>query len=166
MFKNERVNQLMLFAAVVVLILLTVFNKPNSPIFEIPPVKHIETRIEGKESEITVIHEYIGNEKKIIAELSSKFDLLMNELEVVKNKRDTFQIVQIQDTIISSLSLENRHLYHVIDSQDSIIVAQRYIINSKDTLIAIGEHNLKRVKKHRNLSLVFNGILTGIVVFK
>ena len=50
--------------------------------------------------------------------------------------------------------------------QDSIIVAQRYIIDSKDTIISIGNNNLKQIKRQRNISMLVNTALTGIILFK
>lgn len=166
MFKNDRLNQLLLFAGVIALIFLSVFNRSEPPVIDIAPTKHIETRVEGKEKEILTIHEYIGTEEKVIAELSDKLDVLKTDLEIVKQQRDTFQIVQIQDTLIKSLTKENYHLNNVVKAQDSIIIAQRYIINSKDTIIAVGEHDLKKVKKQRNISILFNVIEAGIIILK
>ena len=154
------------FIGVIAVLLLVIFRKDPTPVYSVSPVKTIENRIEGAEKEIYHYETKVGDEKKIIAAISGQINELRAELEAVKLKRDTFQIIQIQDTLIRSLTVENNHLRTVIDTQDSIIVAQRYIINSKDTLIAIGKHDIKRIKRQRNISLAANGILTGIVIFK
>jgi len=161
-----QIKDILIFAGILAVILLLVFKKKPEQIFHVEPVKKIETRIEGKETFINTIEKRIGNETKIISEITSQIEFLRAELMNVKNKRDTFQIIQIQDTLINSLSNENWRLKNIVRDQDSIIVAQRYIINSKDTLISIGKFDLKRVKKQRNISLFFNALQTGIIIFK
>ncbi len=71
-----------------------------------------------------------------------------------------------QDTIINTLNVENSHLKNVIVGQDSIIIAQRYIINSKDTIIQIQNHESKKLKRQRNISFLVASALGGILILK
>jgi hypothetical protein len=54
----------------------------------------------------------------------------------------------------------------IIASQDTIIHAQRYIINSKDTIISVLELDIKKIKRQRNWSFILNAILTGGLILK
>ena len=153
------------FAIVFILLVFLILRKPQQ-IYPITKQKTIETRIKGAEKKVEIYNTTIGSEKKIIASLDNKVKELMNELELVKNSRDTFKIVQTQDTIIHVLYTENTHLKNTVSYQDTVITAQRYIINSKDTIIATKEFDLKRVKRQRNISLIANGVLTGLLILK
>mgnify|MGYP003660066484 CR=1 FL=1 len=130
------------------------------------PIKKIETRIEGKETQINTIEKRIGNEKNIISKISNEIGLLRADLETFKAERDTIRIIQIQDTIINVLTSENTHLKSVVNDQDSIIVHQRYIINSNDTIVTVLKSDTKRFKKQRNISIIINALLTGAVILK
>jgi hypothetical protein len=163
---NQKIKDLLLYVGVISIILLLVFRGDEKPIYEVSPIEQIYNNIEGKDS-IIVHHEKIVIREKSNAEESRiLFDSLFLELERVKNKRDTFQIIQIQDTLINTLNVENYHLRNVIEGQDSIIVAQRYIIDSKDTIISIGQNDLKEVKRQRNISMLINGVLGSVLIFK
>jgi len=121
----------------------------------------------------TVINHYLTQvitDKKLIQSFNRRIDSLRKELAQVKMIHDTVQIVQIQDTLINVLTFENGKLRNIINNQDSIIVAQRYIINSKDTLIRIAQTNLlnnqqlaKKYKRQRNWSIVGN-VAQGLVI--
>ncbi len=50
--------------------------------------------------------------------------------------------------------------------QDTIIQAQRYIINSKDTLLALKDIDIKKIKRQRNWALIGSGVLTGLLIIK
>lgn len=129
-------------------------------------IKTIEHRIEGKETVIENVIPKIINQKEVINMLVDLRSSLEEQLDQVKNRKDTFQIIQIQDTLISVLKNENYRLNEVVVLQDSVIQAQRFIINSKDTIIAIAKADLKRIKKQRNWSLLANGVLSGLLIVK
>tara|TARA_R110000787_G_scaffold4247_7_gene16494 strand:+ start:1587 stop:2084 length:498 start_codon:yes stop_codon:yes gene_type:complete len=156
----------LIFVGVIAIILLLVFRGNESPVFKVSPIKKIETRIEGKETRINTIETRIGNEKEIISKISNQIGMLRADLETFKAERDTVRIIQIQDTIINVLTSENTFLKSVVTGQDSIIVHQRYIINSKDTIIAVLKSDTKRFKKQRNISVLINALLTGAVILK
>lgn len=156
----------LIIAGVIAIILLLIFRGNEKPVFEVAPIKEIETRIEGKETRINTIEKRIGNEKEIISRISNEIGLLRSDLESFKAERDTLRIVQIQDTIINVLTSENTHLKSVVNDQDSIIVHQRYIINSNDTIVAVLKNDTKKFKKQRNISILINALLTGAVILK
>tara|TARA_R110000803_G_scaffold54464_1_gene111163 strand:+ start:264 stop:755 length:492 start_codon:yes stop_codon:yes gene_type:complete len=159
-------KDILIFVGIIAIILLLVFRGKGKQIFKVAPIKEIETRIEGKETTINTIEKRIGNEKEIISKISKEINLLRIDLDAFKSRRDTVRIIQIQDTIINVLTLENVHLKSVVNDQDSVINYQRYIIDSKDTIIAILGDDKKRFKKQRNSSLLFNVLLTGAVILK
>ncbi len=128
--------------------------------------KTIEKRIEGKETIIKEKGKVIDNSNLIISELNNGLFDLQSQLDAVKNAKDTFNIVQIQDTMIHVLYRRDKEKDVIIAAQDTIIQAQRYIINSKDTIIASKELDLKKIKRQRNLSLLLNGILTTGLIIK
>lgn len=162
----EKVKEALIILGIIAIILLLVFRGTEKPVYKIAPIKKIETRIEGKETRINTIEKRIGNEKNIISKISNEITLLRQDLERFKSERDTVRIVQIQDTIINVLTSENTHLKSVVNDQDSIIVHQRYIIDSKDTIIAVLKSDTKRFKKQRNISILINGLLTTAVILK
>jgi hypothetical protein len=161
-----KVKDFVIIIGVIAIILLLVFRGTEKPIYKVAPIKQIETRIEGKETQINTIETRIGNEKEIIRKISNEINLLRADLDTFKSLRDTVRIIQIQDTIIEVLTSENVKLKSVINDQDSVINFQRYIINSKDTIIAVLSADKKRFKRQRNISLIINGLLTGAVILK
>lgn len=154
--------------AQIVLGIMCLFLLLRSPkqVYPITTKKTIEKRIEGKETQIQTWTKVIGNEKNIInriALLQKDFELKLLE---VKNARDTFKIIQYQDTLIHVLYKRVDHLTNTVSLQDSVIIAQRYIINSKDTIITTQAFDIKKFKKQRNWSLLANGVLTGLLIIK
>ena len=153
---------------ILVLLVFVVFNyfKPSKQVFPVSKQKVIERRIQGKETVIKLNTIASDNGKKVIKTLNGRVDELMAELSIIKGRRDTFNIVPIQDTLIRILYVQGQVKDGVIKNLDTIVQAQRYIINSKDTIIATKDFNLKKVKRQRNISLLANGILTGLLIIK
>ena len=135
-------------------------------VYPISSQKTIERRIEGKETIIKEKGKLIDNSKLIISELNHGLFDLQAQLDAVKDARDTFNIVQIQDTMIHTLYRRDREKDLIISNQDTIITAQRYIINSKDTIISTLEWDIKKIKRQRNWSFLLNGLLTGGLIIK
>jgi hypothetical protein len=155
------VFQLCLIAMCVILIL-----KPENNVYPVSNRKTIEKRIEGKETIIKEKGTAIDNSKLIIAEMNHGLLDLQAQLDLVKQSRDTFNIVQIQDTMIHALYRRDKEKDLIIANQDTIITAQRYIINSKDTIISTLQLDIKKIKRQRNWSLLLNGLLTGGLIIK
>lgn len=156
-------KEVVIVAGIIAIIVLLVFQKQPKPVYPIAPVKVIENRIAGKEKEIHHFETKVGDEKKIIAAIGRELNALRLELENVKSKKDTIQIIQIQDTFIDTLTKQNKHLFTTIDLKDSIILAQRYIINNQDTIIKLSKQDIKRVKRQRNRSIAVN-VAQGLVI--
>ena len=155
----------MLQVCLIVMCLFLLMRKPTQ-VYPVTKQKTIERRIEGKETLIKEQGKVIDNSKSIIAELNNGLFDLQSQLDGVKNARDTFNIVQIQDTMIHVLYKRDKEKDVIIASQDTIIHAQRYIINSKDTIISVLELDIKKIKRQRNWSFILNGILTGGLILK
>jgi hypothetical protein len=164
MFNNKTIS-FILQVALVVICIFVLFKKETN-IYPVSNQKTIEHRIEGKETIIKEKGKVIDNSKLIINELNHGLHDLQSQLDVVKNARDTFNIVQIQDTMIHTLYKRDREKDIIIASQDTIINAQRYIINSKDTIITSLTLDIKKIKRQRNWSYILNGILTGALILK
>ena len=148
----------------VVICLFLLMRKPTQ-VYPVTKQKTIERRLEGKETLIKEQGKVIDNSKSIIAELNNGLFDLQSQLDGVKNARDTFNIVQIQDTMIHVLYKRDKEKDVIIASQDTIIQAQRYIINSKDTIITAQAFDIKKLKRQRNISVLLNALLgTGLII--
>lgn len=162
---NKSNIALILQVALVAICLYLVF-KPSKQVFPTSSKTVIEKRIAGKETVIREKGKMIDNSNKIISELNAGLFDLHSQLDSVKNARDTFNIVQIQDTMIHVLYKRDREKDLIIKNQDTIIQAQRYIINSKDTIITAQAIDIQRIKKQRNISVILNALLTTGLIIK
>jgi hypothetical protein len=163
-FKKENIS-IILTLCLGVMCFILLIREPKQ-VYPISNQKTIERRIEGKETIIKEKGKVIDNSKLIISELNNGLFDLQQQLDAVKNSKDTFSIVQIQDTMIHTLYRRDKEKDLIINSQDTIINAQRYIINSKDTIISVLELDIKKIKKQRNWSFILNGILAGTLILK
>ena len=163
-FKKENIS-IILTLCLGIMCFILLMREPKQ-VYPVSTQKTIEKRIQGKETIIKEKGKVIDNSKLIISELNNGLFDLQSQLDAVKNSRDTFNIVQIQDTMIHTLYRRDKEKDLIIASQDTIIQAQRYIINSKDTIITTLQFDLKKVKRQRNWSLLLNGILTGGLILK
>ena len=155
---------LILQVALVAICLYLVF-KPSKQVFPTSSKTIIEQRIAGKETVIREKGKLIDNSNKIISELNAGLFDLHSQLDSVKNARDTFNIIQIQDTMIHVLYRKDREKDLVIKNQDTIIQAQRYIINSQDTIITSQGIDIQKLKRQRNISMILNALLgTGLII--
>ena len=158
----SRINlSTILQVCLIVMCLFLLLRKPTQ-VYPVSKQKVIEKRIEGKETIIKQQGKVIDNSEQFIAELNAGLLDLHSQLDNVKNSKDTFNIVQIQDTMINVLYRRDI----IIAAQDTIIQAQRYIINAKDTIIATKDFDLKRIKRQRNISILLNGLLTTGLIIK
>lgn len=149
----------------VVICLFLLMRKPTQ-VYPVSNQKVIEKRIEGKETIIKEQGKVIDNSEQFIEELNAGLLDLHSQLDNVRKSKDTFNIVQIQDTMIHVLYKRDKEKDVIIAAQDTIIQAQRYIINAKDTIIATKDFDIKRLKRQRNLSILLNGLLTTGLIIK
>lgn len=151
----------------VCLIVMCAFLLMRNPkqVYPVSKQKTIERRIEGKETLIREKGQVIDNSNQFIAELNAGLLDLHSQLDAVKNSKDTFNIVQIQDTMIHVLYRRDKEKDLIIKNQDTIIQAQRYIINSKDTIITAQAFDIKKLKRQRNISVLLSALLgTGLII--
>jgi len=162
----SRINfSTILQVCLVVMCLFLLLRKPTQ-VYPVSNQKVIEKRIEGKETIIKEQGKVIDNSEQFIEELNAGLLDLHSQLDNVRNSKDTFNIVQIQDTMIHVLYRRDKEKDVIIAAQDTIIQAQRYIINAKDTIIATKDFDLKRIKRQRNISILLNGLLTTGLIIK
>jgi hypothetical protein len=134
-------------------------------VYPVSKQKTIERRIEGKETLIREKGQVIDNSNQFIAELNAGLLDLHSQLDAVRDSKDTFNIVQIQDTMIHVLYRRDKEKDLIIKNQDTIIQAQRYIINSKDTIITAQTFDIKKLKRQRNISVLLSALLgTGLII--
>ena len=151
----------------VCLIVMCAFLLMRNPkqVYPVSKQKTIERRIEGKETLIREKGQVIDNSNKFIAELNAGLLDLHSQLDAVRDSKDTFNIVQIQDTMIHVLYRRDKEKDLIIKNQDTIIQAQRYIINSKDTIITAQTFDIKKLKRQRNISVLLSALLgTGLII--
>jgi hypothetical protein len=163
-FKKENIS-IILTLCLGVMCFVLLMREPKQ-VYPVSNQKTIERRIEGKETIIKEKGKVIDNSNLIISQLNDGLFDLQAQLDGVKNARDTFNIVQIQDTMIHVLYKRDKEKDVIIAAQDTIIQAQRYIINAKDTIIATKDFDLKRIKRQRNISILLNGLLTTGLIIK
>ena len=161
---NKANITLLIQIALGVMCIILIMKEPKQ-VYPVSTQKTIERRIEGKETLIREKGKVIDNSKLIISELNHGLFDLQAQLDAVKNSPDTFNIVQIQDTMIHTLYRGDKEKDLIISSQDTIITAQRYIINSKDTIITTQAFDIKKLKRQRNISVLLNALLgTGLII--
>lgn len=131
-----------------------------------PTQTHTTTEIKAKDSVIHTIETRIVNDKRIVGELHKSINDLKQQLDSVKTIKDTVQIVVYQDRVINGLTDENKQLYGIIHKQDTVNKMLHETNNLRQGVIDEQNETIKKVKKQRNLSLIGNGILTGILIFK
>ena len=151
----------------VCLIVICAFLLMRNPkqVYPVSKQKTIERRIEGKETLIREKGQVIDNSNRFIAELNAGLIDLHSQLDAVRDSKDTFNIVQIQDTMIHVLYRRDKEKDLIIKNQDTIIQAQRYIINSKDTIITAQTFDIKKFKRQRNISVLLSALLgTGLII--
>jgi hypothetical protein len=162
---NKQNLSLVFQIALGVMCVILIMREPKQ-VYPVSNQKVIEKRIEGKETLIREKGQVIDNSNKIISELNAGLFDLHSQLDSVKNAKDTFNIIQIQDTMIHVLYRKDREKDLVIKNQDTIIQAQRYIINSQDTIITSQGIDIQKLKRQRNISVILNALLTTGLIIK
>jgi len=160
-----KLKDIILAVGIVVIILMLVF-KQDKQVFEVPKIVEVEKIIEGKETVIERVQVEIVKESKLIKRLSTQIEQLRIELMEVKQAKDTVKIIEVQDTIIDKLTITNKRLDTTIILRDSVIVDQRYIIESHDTIKQVQEHDIKRLKRQRNVGILITGVVTLITLLR
>jgi len=157
--------QILAFAVIFILLGLILFRKPEQ-IYQPSSNKTIIRNIDNSHDTIFNLNTGIQDEKRIIQAFNLKLSSLYDSLYRFKQIRDTFQIIQAQDTIIQYLVSQGASKDSVILLQQGIISQYEFITKSKDTLIAVKDFDLKRIKRQRNIAFIGAGVMTGIAIFK
>jgi hypothetical protein len=157
--------QIIAFSVLFLLLGLILFKKP-AQVFPASNSKTIVNNIDNSFDTIIELNNGIQDEKRIINAFNLKLASLYDSLDRFKQIRDTFQIIQAQDTIIQYLVSQGASKDSVILLQQGIISQYEFITKSKDTLIAVKDFDLKRIKRQRNIAFIGAGVMTGIAIFK
>lgn len=167
--KNQlTLRNALLFALVIVSILYirSCGNPPVPSIVNVPKVKDVTNNITKKEETIHTFEKQIYNKEATEKMLLGFKEEMFLELEKYRQTNDLPSVVRIQDSIIHIQQDEIGNLHGIIGLKDSIIVAQRFIIDSKDTLLSISHSETKKFKKQRNILALIAIIEAGIIVVK
>ena len=135
-------------------------------ILSAPKQKDVEQRMRPVQNKIEIHQENANRLKPEIASISKKYDSLMVELRRVREKRDTVRIIEYLDLALLEKQFENNKLEQMVQELDSVNYGLRYLNASKDTIIAIKDERIQKIKRQRNISLLINAIQTGIIILK
>ena len=164
--KGIKIFKQLLLLAIAILFILIRPNVSTKVIAGKNTIRTIETRVEGKETEIKTYITRIGNEKLIAETMKLSLAELQLQLDSIRGIKDTVKIIQIQDTVIHGFRELTHNLSNTITNQDSVIDAQRYVINSKDTIIGVSRKTIRRVKIQRNMSILTAGAIGVLFLIK
>ena len=149
---NTKQNLSLIFQIALGVMCLVLLMRNPKQVYPVSNQKTIERRIEGKETLIKEKGQVIDNSNKIISELNAGLLDLHSQLDSVKNAKDTFNIIQIQDTMIHVLYRKDREKDLVIKNQDTIITSQGI--------------DIQKLKRQRNISMILNALLTTGLIIK
>lgn len=124
--------------------------------------KNIHTKEILKEKQLQVIRA----DDKIVVQLSKELSRLQEELMRVKNSKDTFQIVNTQDSVISVLYERDSFKDDMLARKDTVINILEYTVASKDTIISLKDYQIKKGRRRLGASLLLNGILATFLILK
>lgn len=148
------------------LIVLHLFFRKDVQVLPVPTEKVIVKRIEQAKGEVNNYETIVQTDKKLVQELGGQIDNLFAELESLKNKRDTFKIIQKQDTLIGVLVKQSIVKDSVISGLDKMVFLQKGIIRDQDTVILLKDAKIKKLKRQRNISILTNGLLLTLLIIK
>jgi len=101
MYSKQNLS-LLFQVALAIMCFILIMREPKQ-VYPVSKQKTIERRIEGKETLIKEKGQVIDNSNRFIAELNAGLIDLHSQLDAVRDSKDTFNIVQIQDTMIHVL---------------------------------------------------------------
>jgi hypothetical protein len=154
--------------ALIALCLFIVFKptSTNKVTIETSKPKTIIKNIKGKETEILKRETVIKFDEAEVDRLNGSILNLQEQLTMFKRGKDTIQIIHTQDKLIDSLVFQGQEKDTIIGNLKLNIKDLKYINNSKDTLLAIKDNKIKKIKRQRNLSFIANGLLATLLIIK
>lgn len=164
--KKYRPQILQTIIFIIGLMVLYFFLRKDAQIIRVPKVKTLVKTIETEKQLAANYTTVISTDKAVVKLLNGRIEDMLSELERIKASKDTFKIVQQQDTLIGLLVKQGDIKDSVINNQDKVITIHQSTIKNQDTLILLKDHEIKKVKRQRNLSLITNGILTTLLIIK
>lgn len=167
--KQIKIKDILLFGLVIFVFFYfkSCGNTITPNIIKVPvKEKPIVNNITKKQETIRTFEKEVFNKEELDRALENFKISLMRDLDSVRRADDLLSAVRIQDSIINIQENQITNLRGTVDIKDSIITAQRYIINSKDTLLSIKEADVKKFKKQRNIAALIAIIEGGLLILK
>lgn len=176
---NKEVKEMLSIAPRVLFFLLTILAtafvvKKCNPESKNQPIDSKIQQIETCLQPIILraeIHETKATDGKFILNgLSQRFDILSR---LINQSHDTVYILAMCDSVRQDYANYQLNATNVIAHLDSAIVDYKLVIQSKDTIIEMQRFSLenyakatKKLKRQRNMSLIANAVLAGLVIIK
>ena len=153
-----------------ILIVLTLFkgcsNESKPTTVSTRSEKEINRDLRPVLNKIEVHQQRVDDSKPILKSMDLQFADLLEELQALKQLKDTASIIVKQDTMISHQEKQKDLMRQVISDLDSVNLGLRYVVSAKDTIISLKDLQIRKVKRQRNWSLVANGLLTALFFLK
>lgn len=133
-------------------------------------IQQIETRLQPIIQRAEIHETKAIDGKNILNGLSSRFDSLS---KLIDRSKDTVYILSLCDSIRQDYANYRLNATSVIAHLDSAIIDYKTVIQGKDTIIELQidqiaqyQKSNKKLKLQRNLSLILNAVLAGLVIIK
>lgn len=147
----------------IVFVLFLIFRKDNQ-IVKVPGKRTLERRIEHTKELIPTYINANNSDKKEINALGLTVDELRESLEKAKKHRDTVIIVRTQDSLIYVLSTQGTVKDSLINRLEKVVGLQDQTIKNQDTLIMVKDHDIRKVKRQRNIATGLAALLGGVLI--
>lgn len=147
----------------IVLVLFLIFRKDNQ-IVKVPGKRTLERRIEHTKELIPTYINANNSDKKEINALGLTVDELRESLEKAKKHRDTVIIIRTQDSLIYVLSTQGTVKDSLINRLEKVVGLQDQTIKNQDTLIMVKDHDIRKVKRQRNIATGLAALLGGVLI--
>jgi hypothetical protein len=167
-FKSGSLESKMKTIAIIGMAFLIAFLyfRTDIQVIKPPKAKWVINNIHNKEKEIQTLEKSLVPDNKQIKALGLTIQDLMEDVEYLKQKRDTAILVETQDTLIEILYYQGQVKDTVIQKQGLIISDLKYIVASKDTLLMISKADLKKAKRKNWVLGIAAGLGWGVAVIK
>lgn len=147
----------------IVFVLFLIFRKDNQ-IVKVPGKRTLERRIEHTKELIPTYINANNSDKKEINALGLTVDELRESLEKAKKHRDTVIIIRTQDSLIYVLSTQGTVKDSLINRLEKVVGLQDQTIKNQDTLIMVKDHDIRKVKRQRNIATGLAALLGGVLI--